>query len=208
MFEETAEYKKYKARLDEKAKTVIQGDDVIHLTYLQPLVNKKDLEELQKELTQVNIRLSSWDDFDVIKASLEDFSLQVFLLLRNPLSVEILKTIGLNSVWEAVKFATLKLHSRIFRNSSGSAKEIAQQINFGFMLKVNDKVTFEFKLDGDLSDELISNSMDKALEFIREYEGKSIPVFELPVYSKFNKKKSKWEKVNVREQIKKHKNRK
>lgn len=206
--DETPEYQKYKAELDEKAKTVIHGDDVIHLTYLGPLVDEESLSELQNELKKVNIRLSSWDDYGVIKASFEDFSLQVYLLICNPVTLEILKTIGLNSVWETVKCSTLKLHSKIFNTTSEQSEKIAKQINFGFEMKVNDKISFKFKLDGDLSDDLILNSMDKALDLIREHNGQSIPVHQLPVYCMYDKKKDKWKKVNVIEEVKKKRKKK
>ncbi len=98
--EKTPEQKKYEEELAEKAKTVIRGDDVIHLNYLKPLIDEQTLRELKEELSTVNLRLSSWDDTNVIKASLEDFSLQVYLVVGNPITIEILKTIGLNSVWE------------------------------------------------------------------------------------------------------------
>jgi hypothetical protein len=202
-FEETPEYQNYKAILNEKAKTVIRGDDVIHLNYLGPLVDEKSLLELKSDLEEVKIRLSSWDDFGAIKASLEDFSLQVFLLISNPISLEILKTIGLNSVWETIKYSTLKLHTKIFNTPSKESKKIANQINFGFEMKVNDKVSFEFKLDGDLSEDLILNTMDNALDLIREHDGQSIPVLELPVYCIYDKKKGKWKKVDVIEEVKK-----
>jgi len=206
--EETPEYQRYKAELDEKAKTVIHGDDVVHLTYLSPLIDQQSLSELKNELEKVNIRLSSWDDSGVMKACLEDFSLQVFLLVSNPVTIEILKTVGLNSVWETIKYSTLKLHSKIFKSNSGQVQEIAKQINFGLELKINKEISFEFKLDGDLSDELILNSMDKALDFIREHSGQTIPIHQLPVYSTYDKKKGKWKKINVMEEVKKQRKKK
>ena len=192
--EETPEYQNYKAELDEKTKTIIHGDDVIHLTYLRPLIDEKSLLELKNELEKVKIRLSSWDDYGVIKASFEDFSLQIYLLIGNPITLEMLKTIGLNSVWETIKYSTLKLHSKIFSTPSEQSEKIPKQINFGFEMKVNKEVSFEFKLDGDLSDDIILNTMDKALDFIREHDEQSIPVHQLPVYCTYDKKR----KVNGR----------
>ncbi len=42
--EETEEGKKYVQKLSHEEKTILQGDDVIHLTYLSALINQQKLE--------------------------------------------------------------------------------------------------------------------------------------------------------------------
>lgn len=204
-FEQTESFRNYKTGLKVKEKTLLQGDDVVHLTYLAPLVDNQILKELRNDLKTANIRLSSWDDYGAIKASIGDYSLQIYLAVCNPITLEILKTVGLNTLWEVIKHSTLKLHNTIFRANrrSENAKHISRQINFGIKMKVNDKISFDFKLDGDLSDELILKSMDKALDFIKEHDGQSIPVHELPIFSTLNPDKKSWKRVNVLEKMKK-----
>lgn len=202
---ESEDFKEYAARLEEKAKTVLHGDDVIHLTYLSPLIDQQTIDILSEDFKQVNIRLGSWNDFGVIKASLEEFSLQIFLAISNPITVEILKTIGLNSIWETFKYAILNLHKKVFRHGNQKSNLISKEVNFGFKMAVSKTVKFEFKIDGDLSDELILASMDKALDFVKEHDGKTVPVIELPIYSTFDHKTHKWKKVNVLKELKKKK---
>lgn len=202
-FENSPELDKYKAELEEKKKTVIRGDDVIHLTYLSPLFDKEILDELQNDLAEVKIRLSSWDDFGVMKASLEDYTLQVYLSICNPITLEILKTIGLNTIWETVKYSTLKLHKKMFNSDSAFSPGVSPKVNFGVKMHVSKEVSFEFELDGNLSDDLILESLDKSLTFIKEHNETNFPIIELPVYSTFDKSKKSWKRVKVVEELKK-----
>lgn len=207
--EETEEWKKYVSRLKEKEKTLLQGDDVIHLTYLASILDNETLKEIEDSLKTVNLRLSLWDDSGVIKASVEDYSLQVYLVICNPITLEILKTIGLNTTWEAIKYSILKIHKKIFKTTSKQSSKISKEISFGIKLKVNDEIRFDFKLDGDLSEELILKSMDRALEFIKEHTLQDNPVHQLPIYSTLDRNTNEWKKINVIEEVKnKHKKKK
>jgi hypothetical protein len=92
--EEREEYQNYKAFYDQKKKSLLEGDDVIHLTYLSPLIDKNDIDLLQKDFSELELRLSSWDDSGVIKNSLQDYSLEIYFLIANPITLEILKSVG------------------------------------------------------------------------------------------------------------------
>lgn len=200
--EESKEYLGYLAERKEKGKTLLWGDDIVHLTYLAPIIDKETLEILKTELKNVNLRLSSWDDFGVIKATFEDYSLQVYLAISNPVTLEILKTIGLNIIWETIKTSTLKIHKKIFRPKDDQISNISSNINFGIKLKVDDKVTFEFKLDGNLNDALVLESMDKALDFIKENYGKSTLANQHQIFSVLDRKNKKWNKIDIMKEVK------
>jgi hypothetical protein len=122
------------------------------------------------------------------------------LLISNPITLDLLKNIGLNTIWETIKYSALKVHKKIFNTTDSKKNELSKKINFGVKLKVDDKLTYEFKLDGDLSDELILKTMDKTLDFIKS---NSAPLFQSSIYSTLDRNKNEWRKINVMEEVKK-----
>lgn len=198
-FEESYEYKKYKAVLKDKEKTLLDGDDVIHLTYLSSVIDNNDLEEIKEDLHKANLRLSCYDDSGVLKNSLQDYTLEIYLILSNPITQGVLKNIGQNIIWEAFKSTIIKLHKKIF----GKLIANKRNINFGVKIHINENTKCSFKLDGDLDKDLIVDSLDRIFNHVKELQETEIKPEEYPLFSEYDKKKFMWKRIDVIKELRK-----
>jgi Neuraminidase (sialidase) len=103
-------------------------------------------------------------------------------------------------IWETLKYSAVKFHKKIFNNT---VEKRAREISFGFKIKIDNQTTCSFKLDGDLDDNLILESMDKALKHTKELKNQEIPPSERPIFSTYDTNSHNWKRINITEELKK-----
>ncbi|MCF6308421.1 MAG: hypothetical protein L3J09_10750 [Flavobacteriaceae bacterium] len=118
--------------------------------------------------------------------------------------MEILKSVGMSATWDSIKWVLLfgwgKLKGRKYNKGVGS--EIKEEkIKFGFSAKLDANTEFKFELDGNLDKEIIKNSLNQVLEFLKEQ--KTNDSYKIPDYVHYLKDKKEWEKIDVMKEIRK-----
>jgi hypothetical protein len=194
-------YKQQEELIEESRKTVKSGNNVIHLTHLGEL-NNDDLNEINNLLTKDKLVLSSYNRSGMMEASLEDFALNTFLVLSQPIVIELLKGVGTNAIWDSIKITALFIRNKIkgknyLKVTSGGNEE--KEIKVGIQVNLDKNTGFNFELQGNLDNEIIENSLDKILDFIREQQPRK--TYQIPDYVYYSEQKQKWIKIDVMDAI-------
>jgi hypothetical protein len=194
-FQESELYKNHKKLLEERRKTIKKGNNIIHLQHLGQFSND-ELQEINKNLSSVNLELSSYDKSGDFSASLETSELIAYFLIHQQLINEILKNVGNNAIWEIVKSSLLfgwkKLRNDKYYKITSSTKE-EKKVKYGLKVELDKNTRFEFELSGDLDKEIIENSLDKILDFLKDQ--KKNETSKLKTSTKYSKKEKKWKKL-------------
>ncbi|MBE0660872.1 MAG: hypothetical protein IH597_00245 [Bacteroidales bacterium] len=194
-------YRNQERLLKERRKTIKTGKAVLHLEYIGEFT-ETDLNEINDNLKKVNLQLSSFNKSGVFYNALDEFSLDSFFVLSQPLISEIIKIIGTSALWDSIKWSLLygwrKLKGKkYFKSSTGTIEE--KEIKFGLNVKLDKNTEFNFKLEGDIDESTIETSLDKILDFLKEQ--KPNKSYKTPDYAYFSKEKDMWIKVDVMEEI-------
>lgn len=181
------------------------GNNVVHLKYIGEL-NEVDLNELSNQLSTANLELNSFNSSGKVTASFDDFNFVTYLALSSPLVIEFIKGIGTNAGWDVIKQAIIfvrnkTLGKKYYRLTSKTQEE--KEITFGVKVKLDKNTGFDFELKGNLSDEIIQESLDKILDFVKVQ--KPNDEYQHPVYLKYSKKEHRWIPINVLEEMRKKK---
>jgi hypothetical protein len=202
-FLNSEKHKEYVRTLKEKEKSIKSGKNVIHLDYYAPLITESDLTEYEDILEHASLELSHFDKSGVFYASFEDFTNAMFVAIQQPLIQSILTGLASSVTWDSIKYVIIKTWEKV-RNKNitklyaGNETE-KKPLTFGMHIKLGKNTEFNFRLDGSISDEVISDSLDKGLNFLREQKLNSNP--KLPYLVVFNSENGKWEKIDVEEKI-------
>ena len=199
-------YKNQAKLLAEKKKTVKTGDNVLHLEYLGEL-NNSNLIEINNKLETAGLELSSYDKSGVMYNTFEEYSLVTFFVLNQALLLRVLEGVGTNALWDVIKFTLLSVRNKIkgekySKNTAGTIEE--KNITFGLQVNLDNNTGFNIKLDGDVSDDIIENSLDKVLDFLREQRPRD--EYQVPDFVYFSQKDNAWVKLDVIEEINKQAN--
>ena len=194
-FQESELYKNHKKLLEERRKTIKKGNNIIHLEHLGQFSND-ELQEINKNLSSVNLELSSYDKSGDFSASAETSELIAYFLIHQQLINEILKNVGNNAIWEIVKSSLLfgwkKLRNDKYYKITSSTKE-EKKVKYGLKVELDKKTRFEFELSGDLDKEIIENSLDKILDFLKDKKKNETSKFKTS--TKYSKKEKKWKEL-------------
>ncbi|MES2382153.1 MAG: hypothetical protein V4538_13995 [Bacteroidota bacterium] len=189
----------YAEYMEKKYSTIKRGDNVVHLDYYAGLINETDILTIETSLAKINIELSSFDKNDVPYASLEQFMLQVSLFVGDKTTQDILFGIGTNAIWDTIKTVTFHVWKTVRNRSANMQIESKKEFNCGIKMALDKNTKFEFKIDGELSDEAALKSIDKILDFLKTVRpNQSI---KKPDFIIFNQKKESWEIVDVNAEL-------
>lgn len=196
-------FKKYENLAAERKKSLKTGDDVIHLEYLGGL-DDEELENIKQILKKAELELSSFNSSGFPKNSIESYALITYLVINQPLILELLKGVATNAAWDIIKETILFVKDKIkgkkiHKVTSASVEE--KNVSFGLKVKLDENTGFNFELKGDVSDEIIQQSLDKILDFLKEQ--KKNTSYQIPDFVKFSEKENKWVKIDVLKAIKK-----
>jgi len=183
-------------------KFIKRGTNVIHFEYLGSLISEDDILELEQKLHVHNLELSRFDTDGVIYASMDNFQLVTYFVISQPIINELLKNIGVNIVWETIKYIVLKIWKKVKTKQVAnltSKQKTQKEISFGIKVKLDKNTSFNFKLDGDIDDSTIENSLDKILDFINKQ--KLNKEFKHADMVCIDKKTKNWYKIDTEEEL-------
>ena len=176
-------------------------DNIIYLKY-PGCLSENDINELSDILKGANIQLETNNSAGKVTASFDAFNFFTSLALSSPVVIELIKGIGTNALWDIIKFSITSIRNKvigekIYRITSSGQTE--KEMTFGVKMKLDKNTTFDFELNGHLSEEIVSESLDKMLDFMREQKPNT--QYEHSLYVKFSSDKKKWEGINVLEEM-------
>lgn len=189
---------------EERKKTLKTGDNVIHLEYLGGLLDYNEIIDIEKKLEQSQLQLSRYDKSGFPQAALEDYLNVVFIAIQAPLISNILNGAASSFVWESIKYSVkkiwIKVHQKKYTKLSTGTQE-KKNITFGLEVKLNENTGFNFRLDGDLSEEIIEKSLDKVIDCLNQQ--KINESYKHPYFMTYNTTLDNWEKLDVELELKK-----
>lgn len=201
---ETDAYKKHKLKREEKLKSVKSGKNVFHLYYFSGMISPTDLTEYENSITDIGCEFSSFDKSGEIYNSLTTFTLDVCFIISQ-ITVQSIIINSINSgTWDAIKFVLLKIwkkakNQEITEYSSRDSKK--KKLKFGMKVSIDKNTHLDFHLDGDLSEELVLESLDKTFDFIKSQKKNS--EFKHAYFVKYDKKKGKWKSIDTEKEMRK-----
>jgi len=196
----------YKTQVElkkEKMKTVKSGSDVVHLEYIGEL-NSIELAEVESELSRAGLRLSSFDKSGIMYASMDQFTLTSYLVISSTVLNELLSGVATNAVWDAIKWTAVTIWSKVkdrTYNKLQSGKIEAKQITFGLKVNLDNNTGINIQLAGDVDERLITESLDKVLDFLREQ--KLNDSYKIDDFAYYQKDKGQWKRVDVMSEFQK-----
>lgn len=190
-------YKKYD--------TTKNVERVIHLDYIGGTISEEDLSEIQKILSHIDYELSYYDKSGIPKASLEDFALQISIILNDPTIKSVLWGVATNMIWDSIKTSLTilrnSLKDKMYTKITSNGIEIKRNINFGVKIALDKNTKFDFNLKGDLTEEETSESLDKILDFLREV--KLNEHNKRTEFMEYESNKKNWKAIDVLSEIRK-----
>jgi len=196
-------YKNHKKKLDEKKKTIKNGENVVHINYYEGILNKDDLKEYSVSLEKIELQLSSYDKNGVMYASLEEYSNLMNVVLTDELTKNILYGVAGNLIWDTIKTLTKKIFTKVKNKnlnhlSGGRSKK--KNVTFWIHLSLNEYTGFDFRLDGKFNSKTIEKSLEQATEFVKVQTPKE--KYDHPLFLYYDHKKKEWVAVDMIKEIK------
>lgn len=180
--------------------------NTIYLKYPGNL-GENDINELSGILKSANLKLETYNSAGKVTASFDAFCFFTSLAFSSPVVIELIKGIGTNALWDVIKLTIGSIRNKVIKQKFyriSSKGQTEKEMTFGVKMKLDENTTFDFELNGQLSEEIVSESLDKMLDFLREQKPNS--KYEHSLYVKYSNEKKEWEAINVLEEIrKKHK---
>lgn len=194
-------YLKYEKLNEERRRTVKQGENIIHLSYLGGLIDNEDISEIEETLKKSQLELSTFNQSGLPQAAFEDYLNVVYIAISSPLISDILTGIASSVVWDSIKVSIKKIWSKVknkeYIKLTASSEE-KKKITFGLEIKLDQKTSFNFRLDGDLSEELVEKSLDRVLDYLKEQQlNENYKYSYLMTYNSTNEN---WNKLDVEEE--------
>lgn len=198
----------YATKMYNKMLTVKKGDNVIHLDYFDGLIISSEISEIENLLGDGKLELSRFDKNGFAYNSIDDFTLQVSLYLNSPIVQNILLGVAGNIVWDSIKKTSIFIWKRIKKRHWNTEEAKKHKINFGLRVRTADGKSISLNLDSELSEDTLTEALDKSLEVIKELnktdkQKKSHELYYPADFYVFNKEKKLWLEVDVMEEIRK-----
>ncbi|MCC6583567.1 MAG: hypothetical protein IT271_07680 [Chitinophagales bacterium] len=192
--------------IEKKHSTIKSGENIVHLEYFGRLIGDNDIANIEKILLKSDLELSHYDKTGDINACLEDFAIQVGLFLNEKTCQDVLLGIGINALWDAIKQSTFYVWKTV-RNKTieivSTSESRHVKINCGIKMSFDKNTKFDFKIDGEFTEEIALKSIDKILEFLKEVKtnyNQDVKPVDFVVY---DKEKDKWIIIDVNKEIRK-----
>jgi hypothetical protein len=179
-----------------KYSTIKNVENAIHLEYHGCLISQNEIEEIEADLAEVGLVLSRFDKDEVAYASLEDFTLQIFLAINNPIVQSILLGVVSSAFWDGIKKSFIKIREKVKTKQSPKSKPL----NCGLILKIDNSTSIQLKFDGDGAAEEMNEALDKVFDLVKTL--KTNEINRNNNFFIFEKKEKKWKAVNVAEEMK------
>lgn len=161
----------YENKMEAKKSKIKKGPKVVHLAYLSQHLSPEDIEGFEKDLSLLDLQLSSYDNSGVPQNSLSGMVSDATLFVTQPGIVGIL-TSGLltNAVYDGLKTFIIACWKKVTNKPTVSmtTRTVTERTSrFSMVVKVDDKVTLEFTTESldestlKFAIDHISSSLDK-----------------------------------------------
>jgi len=196
--EETKAYKEYAENRKERMKTIKRGGNVVHLSYYKGPINEDDISDFKNVIEKTELEFSSYNKNGDMFASLDNYTLSVFVIISQITIQEILNGTITNATWDAIKYVVGKTWSKVRKKtitkytSSTSNKE---EVKFGIKVSLDENTHFDFYLNGNLNEETIIKSLDKTFEFIAKQQMNK--GYKFPYYVEYDENVQEWKSIDV-----------
>ena len=186
-------WKEYEKSILKKEKYIRQGTNVVHLEYTSEVLTESDISRIEEKVEIVGFELSRYDRKGDIIAFFDKYDLGIFLLISQPLISDLIKGISTNAAWDMIKSIILSTLKKVNKKSK------TNDLTFGIKFSLDKNTRFNFKLEGDLNDEIIKSSLDQALEFLKNENLNQN--YKLPDFVHYDAKQKKWMKTEVEKDL-------
>jgi hypothetical protein len=188
----------------EKAKSIKTGEHVFHLTYYSGIIFRSDLTEYEKLVLKIGGEFSNYDKNGDFHNSLDSFTLDTFLVLSSITVQSFLANTINNASWDITKHLILKIwrksKNKVITQLTSSRSE-NKNLTFGVKVSIDQKTMLNFKLQGDISEDVVLSSLDKIIDFTRNQQLNTS--YKHPKLVEYNKKDQRWEATDVDRKLKK-----
>jgi len=185
-------------KMSKKYSTIKQGPNVVHLDYYHGLIQDDEIIEIENELSTAGLELSRFDKNGVMYASLQDFTLQIALIISHPVVQKLLSDTTNEVTWKAIKAVTLYAWRKIkMRMGSTLSSPNSKKLNFGMKLSKGNNMSMDFKLDGEFTEELVLKALDKVLVAMNKDAENTMS------FNRFDQETESWKEVNIHEELRK-----
>jgi hypothetical protein len=197
--------------LDELVKSQIasekfHNDDerAIRLSCYHGLIDTEALEDIRRFSNRNQIQFKVFEPFPQVRASLEELFLDVFVLIKGPILIDVIVS---GVTWDVTKYAILTIWRQLKSlkiNRVSSAGVEKKQPSFGIKFITENRRVFDFHFSGEISDETMLKSLEQCLEHFSKENSKVVENSQ--EYEKTLKysKDGKWIQINLSDVIAEH----
>lgn len=179
----------------------------IRLDYLGGIFEDEYLQEKISELNRIDIEFIGYDKSMVPMASFDDLKSVILMAINNEIVWGYINGILSCGIYDVLKKVVIdiwkKLNGKTYNKIYPSGKVEEKNATFGISMNVNEKCNIDFKLSGDIPDELKEKCLDKAFELIKDLNEKEFKNNFYSNYAKYDIQKQEWVLVDIKQEIEK-----
>lgn len=148
-------------------------DRQLRFHYLGKTFSKEDYVYYSNLLKEEGIKISK-TDVGGPKASFQDFMLETYIMITNPVTMSILNDIKGNALWDLIKFISQDAYRKMKgqKHYSTRTKE-TKETSFGLEFKLEENKSIKFQLN-NISEKEIANAIYKILKFLNKQNTKEL----------------------------------
>lgn len=177
------------------------------LRYYKGIFDEAELKQHRSMLNNAGIRLVESDMSNQVIMFMDEFTSQISLIISNPLFQAYVLGLMTNASYEILKNSIIWM----WKSTAGKkltklhmgGKQEEKEATFGIQIRIDNWTKIDFRLSDNVSDELKSESIDKAFKILNSIQ-KGEDRKPIDWFAKYSWDNHEWMIVNVEEEI--HKN--
>ena len=140
-------------------------------------------------------------------ASFDDLTSIILMAINNEIVYQYINGILACGIYDVLKKVIIdiwkKLNRKTYNKVYSSGKVEEKSATFGISMNVNEYCNIDFKLSGDIPDELKEKCLDNAFELIKDLNKKEFKNNYFKNYAKYDIQKQEWVLVDIQKEIEK-----
>ncbi len=181
----------------EKESHLSKHKNSINIYHYDFLISKKELEEIGKDLSKINVELGHYDQTGDVFKTIEISDIIIYL--NNP----VVMGVGINMLTGILMKIYKTIQGKIITKLIGN-KRIDKKVIFEVKIKGSQNKSSSFKIKGDFNDEQIDKLINKiSLISQKDDEREVNSPLNLAVTYRANSETGEWEEYNLLDEIKK-----
>lgn len=174
--------------------------------YYKGILDEDGLEERKKSLRDVGIVLVERDKSNKLMAFMDEFTNQVSLVISNPLFIAYILGLLTSASYDVMKSTIVWIWNSVqgkqITKFRMGGKQEEKEATFGIQVRVDANTKIDFRLSGDVSDELKSKCIDRAFGMMNKVQ-KGKEHRPIDWFAHYSWDEDEWVFVNVIEEINK-----